>query len=210
MRSHKLRVVRSDSGFTIIELLMAMAFLAFLLIFVVTATVQMMRSYSKGLTIKQMNQSGRSLAEEMIRDVRFASRSSVITSAVAQGRLCLGNAVYVWNPPGSTNGENKFSNGQAVDIARLTDSSGVYCADPTRPIPLSATKVASQQVRVPEMNVNLSADGRLIKFKFVISSNGDSRPVLLDGRWQCPTGPDGYFCAVATFDETVFLRNGGG
>ncbi len=211
MPSHNDQPRGSEKGFTIIELLMAMAFLAFLLIFVITATVQMMRSYSKGLTIKQMNQSGRSLTEEMVRDARFADSSSVNVSAVTKGRLCLGSAVYVWNPPGSSSGENKFSDGTAVDIARLTDNSGVYCTDPTRPIPAAGTtKLASPQVRIPEMSVNFSSDRRLVQIKFVISSNGDSRPVLFNGSWQCPPGLNGYFCAVATFDETVFLRNGGG
>ena len=82
-----------ESGFTVIELTLAMAFLAFIMLFTTLTIIQMMRTYDKGLTIKQINQSGRTLVEDLSRSVSAGVASDINTSYIDQGRLCVGNAV---------------------------------------------------------------------------------------------------------------------
>ena len=47
-------VQRKESGFTIIELLLAMSFLSVLLIAITTSTLQIIGLYTKGVTLKSI------------------------------------------------------------------------------------------------------------------------------------------------------------
>ncbi len=49
---------RSESGFTIVELLMAMSFIAVLLVVITLTIIQISGIYNKGLTMRAVNQSG--------------------------------------------------------------------------------------------------------------------------------------------------------
>lgn len=70
-----------QSGFTIIEISLAMAFIATLLIAVLTVSMQMMSLYNKGLTIKDVN----TVARSTVRDIQdsVAQSSSAIKLVAA-------------------------------------------------------------------------------------------------------------------------------
>src|SRR5687768_6110446 len=91
---------KKERGFTLIELMLALAFISFILVFAITTIIQVMRTYNKGLAVKDINQTARASLEDMSRYIRTTTPSKI--KAVSQGggnagRTCLGGVSYVWN-----------------------------------------------------------------------------------------------------------------
>ena len=89
---------KKQDGFTLIELMLAMVFVAFILVFISLTLVQMFRTYDKGNSMKQVNQAGRSIVEDIGQAVRSQLPANINTNAVDVGVLCIDNVMYVWNP----------------------------------------------------------------------------------------------------------------
>lgn len=91
---------RGQSGFTIIELMISLTFIAFLLMFIVSMTLRVTNLYSKGMTLKSINQASRTVVEQMSRDIAESSNPIVYlnsTGAANGGVMCTDRAVYLWN-----------------------------------------------------------------------------------------------------------------
>lgn len=97
--------VAKKQGFTIIELMLAMTFVAFLLLGVALTVMQISSIYNKGTTVKEINQSSRDLNDDLHRTINAAGTltlatdylQSPLTGVAAGGRLCLGSYSYIWN-----------------------------------------------------------------------------------------------------------------
>jgi prepilin-type N-terminal cleavage/methylation domain-containing protein len=143
------------SGFTLIELMLAMTFISILLMAIAMTTIQIGNIYNKGITLREVNQSGRALSDELQRSIASASPFDVTPKVDASpatatsryvvrdggGRLCLGNYTYAWNYGKALAGGsgapavfNKYSDNTAVRFVKVADSSASLCADPTLPI----------------------------------------------------------------------------
>lgn len=142
-------------GFTLIELMLAMAFVSVLLVTIAMTVIQMATIYNRGITLKEVNQAARDISDDMRRSVQSASvftinsdgtdsanlvqtRSSVGGSnVVVTGRLCLGKYSYLWNTASAI--ETGFSGrttiltssgsrGSDINFAKVPDSTKKYCA----------------------------------------------------------------------------------
>jgi hypothetical protein len=208
----------SQRGFTVVELMLAMTFLSFLLMFCIVATTQILKTYNKGLTIKQINQAGRTMAEEISRSARSA-QSGRIQFNKAAGRLCLGDTAYVWNDmtPAMMGGSmTNTLNGSltGLNIIRITDPSQSACTNLANKnfltaSPQLAVRITSNQVRLVDMEVE--PNDKLIQFRFVLGSYSASdaslRPQFVGGQWQCANSFGGNFCAFAEFTTVAYLLN---
>ena len=200
----------NQKGFTLIELLLAMAFLSFLLLFMITATLQVMRTYNKGLVLKQINQTNRSVLEEVSRTIRLAGPNGVNVSRIGNNRLCVSGTSYVWNIQGAE--MNRFaSSGAPVTFVKVDDDGAVMCSDalPTVYNDGRTSVLLTDRVWVQNFSVTPSSDGQLFDITISLSTTGDNAPVVEGTGLSC--GPDtvGQFCAFATFTTTVNSRNGG-
>ena len=72
---------KCSQGFTIIELSIALAFLAILLIAIITLTLTAGNMYVKGSTLKAMNQSWRDIEDMMRRDM-LATDAAIISQQI--------------------------------------------------------------------------------------------------------------------------------
>lgn len=123
-------------GFTLIELMLAMSFIAVLLVAIAMTTIYMSRTYSRGVSIKEVNQAGRDVSDYLRRDV-IAARPVVnyfvaadTSGAAGLGRLCLGEYSYIWNPAAALNSDTFVSyvdTEQPIVLARVKDSQGTLC-----------------------------------------------------------------------------------
>lgn len=134
---------KRTQGFTIVELSIAIAFLAVLLIAILTLTITAGRMYVKADTNKAINQVGRDIADTMRRDFLAIGMSKIApvvneNSGVptqASGRICLGGVAYVWNTADLLNATSvpannikiKNSDGTPVKFARITRPQSAYC-----------------------------------------------------------------------------------
>lgn len=125
------------AGFTIIEMVLAMAFLAFLLLAIALITLQITRQYNHGLIVKDINQISRSLGDDLTRDITASRPFDISTdstqyyNSAVSGRLCLGDYSYIWNYGSSiAAGDNtliKYDDGTVVRLARVSDKTKRYC-----------------------------------------------------------------------------------
>lgn len=196
---------RQRSGFTLTELMLAMAFLSFLLLFIVSATVQYMATYNKGLTYKAINQAGRTIFEEVTRNVRISGAN---INQMEAGRLCAGGQTYVWNRADET--DNKYEDDQPIEgIIRVPDSTGELCIDSggLPPIPKEEqTIVASDRVAVQQFSGQSADEGALYHLTMTLSTSGQNAPTNTNGKIECAPDKSGEFCAFAEFETNIAVR----
>jgi type II secretory pathway pseudopilin PulG len=204
----------SQQGFTIIELMLSLGFVAFLLIFVISATIEVMGDYNKGVTIKAINQSARSIIQDMSTVARSTTAGTANLSALGAGRACLGGVSYVWNIKGAAT--NKYTTGSTVTFARVADAAGALCVSGAGGYPAvnpaaATSLITAGQVWVQSVGVVLSTDQSLITLSINLSTAGSNQPTGSGPNGPvCVGGSIGNFCAVAAFSTTVNARNLGG
>ena len=124
------------TGFTIVELTLAIAFVGILLIVVVTTAVGLGRTYQKGMTLRDVNQAGREVSDSMRRDIAMASPSQLKvillpTAAPETARICTGEVSYLINFAEHLNNsavsQQISYDGEPVHLTRVADSGGVNC-----------------------------------------------------------------------------------
>ncbi len=209
---------RSQKGFTLVELLLALAFLAFVLLFIVATIVQVMRIYNKGLSVKEINQSARSALSDMAKVASASDINGINTTALSSGRVCFGSVSYVWNIESATT--NKFLGvGQpALVLVRASDVGSVLCTKVSGVYPdidpNQATTLISGGVWVEKINVSLTMANSLVDLDLQFATIDDpANPSLIytpaaPQVATCKGGSEGQFCAVARFTTTVAAKGG--
>lgn len=158
-------ILRSyQKGFTLIELMLSMAFVGVLLLAISVTSMHIMNTYTKGLTVREVNQVGRTITEDMYRTIATATpfivspaktgapSDNVHSKYVVQaggGRLCTGAYTYAWNY-GSTRElsgttavpmYNTYNSGDdEIRFIKVGDPGGVLCADMTQQIDRAQAK----------------------------------------------------------------------
>ncbi|MDO4774013.1 MAG: hypothetical protein Q4A37_02710 [Candidatus Saccharibacteria bacterium] len=134
-------IQKRNQGFTIIELMLSIAFISFLLLSIALLAIQVGRMYQRGLTLQTINQSGREISDMMRRDFLQARAPHITTAAVSRGgevvggRLCLGDYSYVWNnvaalekyAAADSSLARLAGSTQPLTLARVADPGGLLC-----------------------------------------------------------------------------------
>jgi Tfp pilus assembly protein FimT len=200
-----------EAGFTLVELTLSTAFIAFILIFMLAAMLQVMSNYNKGLAVKQINQTARTVVEELGRLAEGTKTSAINTAYLANGRVCLGGVSYVWNVQGST--ANKYTTGASFRMVRVNDAAGALCAAALPNVSqANASELIGDQVWVQQLNVAVSSNQRLVDITIALSTASPNQPTGTDVVLGtiCNGDKDSQYCAVATFKTTVNTKDGGG
>lgn len=124
-----------QEGFTLIELMLSMAFISIMLVAIAMLVMQVAAMYNHGATVRTINQASREIITDFQRTLGQANAASVATDAVeSNGRLCTGSYSYIWNFPddgGATPDypNNIYSGGDKTPIrlVRIVDNGGSYC-----------------------------------------------------------------------------------
>lgn len=136
-----------SNGFTIVELTIALAFMAILLIAIITLTLTAGNMYTKGSTMKAMNQSWRDIEDIMRRDMLSSDASTISqqinvgSGTATSGRICLGSVSYAWNTADLINSQTPpvntvltFGTGASATPARfvrIVDPGASFCVKDT-------------------------------------------------------------------------------
>jgi len=131
------------SGFTLVELMLAMGFVSALLIAISMTVIQIGNIYTRGVTLKEVNQTGRALSAELQNEISQTAPFSLVSGGghyVVQpvsgpplgGRLCLGSYSYVWNygsvvVAGSLNKFAAPNSATQLRFVKISDVNGSYC-----------------------------------------------------------------------------------
>jgi len=186
-------------GFTIIELMLAMAFVSALLLAIAMTVIQIGNTYNRGITYKSVNTAGSALANELQRAMNSSSvfdisidgdgNGSHYVKKAWGGRLCLGQYSYIWNygsaiESGSSN-LNKYSDpdsAKTISFIKVLDPSSSYCADSGSRIALSGAveilDVGQSDLAVHNFSINSDVSAydsrtrqRLYSISFLIGTN---------------------------------------
>lgn len=223
-KTHKI----NQNGFTLVELMLAMAFFSSILMLSTIIIVQAFSIYNKGIAVKEMNSVGRRLTDDIVRVGTSASgpvEVGAYDDPVAETRprcLVLGGNIYIWSyatdqvtVPSSTYVTNESSS-KLVEFSRYIPASGSSVCPPTgansidpadlEPLLPSSIKVYDASIK----RIGSSAD--LVHLKLTIGSFGgptsEINPVLDgNGNWACEIGSLGNFCSFGTYETVIYLPN---
>lgn len=199
-----------QEGFTLIELTISTAFIAFILIFMLAAIVQVMSNYNKGLAVKQINQTARTVMQEMTGLIQGTSASVINTAYLGNGRVCFGGVSYVWNVNGATT--NKYTTGSSFTMVRVNDAAGALCSGALPAVDsANASELLGSSVWVQQINVAVSSNQQLVDITISLSTAAPDNPTGTDPILGtiCDGSKDSQYCAIATFKTTVSTKVGG-
>lgn len=190
-------------GFTLVELLLALAIVSFMLIFGVATITELMSNYNKGLAIKEINEVGRASLEDMSRYIKSIDSSAIDESLLDKNRLCLGGISYVWNGGDPEFQENTYNDNSPLVLARVSQGSGVCVVDDDgNPIPVARDEsidLLSSRVRI--LDLKFDVNDRLVRITMKL---GIADAALSNG--TCRGGQVGQYCATAAFNATVLTK----
>lgn len=123
------------AGFTLIELMLSMAFISVLLLAVAMTVIQMGQTYNRGMILKEVNQVARAIADDVHRTVassRPIDMSANYLTTNTSGRFCTGQASYIWNTELQVEQRDRdyigFENSDdPVRFIKIPDLGGNYC-----------------------------------------------------------------------------------
>ena len=193
-----------ESGFTLIEVSTALIFVGFIIFILAATTVNIVRSYNKGIWLAQINQAGQQMNNDIGDKARYSPAATVKTG---ERRMCINGVSYLWNTQQDIDDHNEkdnvYSDGTPIRLARIDDPNGDYCTDLTRrpKLPSGDDKVhilLGRGATIQEFKVEQKTDAPLLTISVVVSTEGANRPykVTLDksgkykedmtnGTWQC-------------------------
>lgn len=196
MNQKPTRTNQSD-GFTLVELLLAMGFVASLLLAVAVTVIQMSLVYTHGLMLTSINKAARTISSSLTTDIQNSSSidltKQLVNNSNNGGRLCLNGYTYVWNINGSTQNQYGSVDGTvppAISLAKVADPGAAYCAPSNRnsSIPYSSNSAQSdvellddgshdlvlQAVTITKPVADPATQESLYVINFVLSTNSGS------------------------------------
>jgi type II secretory pathway pseudopilin PulG len=210
--------IKTQSGFTLVELTLAVAFIGFLVLFTVLATLQVIRTYNKGLAVKEINQTSRTIVEELSRAIKSATSTTVNVTpnqaTPSHSRICVGGVSYVWNVAGGNINKYSSTGNPPVTLARVDDPGGALCSLSTGTYPnvdqADALELLSNRVWVQSLTVTKDTVTNLATISLQLSTSDDPASPLLEtvpgSGVRCKGRAGDQFCAVATLTTTVAMR----
>lgn len=200
------RLSDKQSGFTLIEVSTALIFVGFIIFILAATTVNIVRSYNKGIWLAQINQAGQQMNSDIGDKARYSPAATVDT---INRRMCINGVSYLWNTQqdidNSNGGDNVYSDKTPIRLARIDDPKGEYCSNSTKHPDLPSINsnvhiLLGRGATIQEFKVEEQKAGApLLTISVVVSTEGANRPykVALDkvsgkyqedmanGTWQC-------------------------
>ena len=196
-----------QNGFTLIEVSTALIFVGFIIFILAATTVNIVRSYNKGIWLAQINQAG----QQMNSDIGDKARYSGVADVKAkERRMCINGVSYLWNTQkeidNNNPGSNVYLDGTPIRLARIEDKNSEYCTDPNKQPPApgqndSVHALLGRGVAIQEFKVSQATGVPLLTVSMVVSTEGVNRPIKAytdhtgvhidvdqnrsDSSWQC-------------------------
>lgn len=207
------RPTKISHGFTLIELMLAMAFFTSILLLTTTVIVQVLGIYSKGLVVRQINSIGRSLTDDVIR-VSNGSAGIKLGSADTNGKIrcfSIGDSVYVWSYPADTTTE-AYTVGPDKTIVNLSRyvAAGGNCPTSRDLSENNLEPLLSDNARVYEAKFTQIRDN-LLGLRLVLGTYSplveSVNPTIENNNVSCQAGSIGNYCAFGAYETVIYLPN---
>ncbi len=187
-----------SSGFTLVELMLAMAFFSFILLFITSGFLLVNRAYNKGLTVKLVQNEGRKLIEELTREVRVSNSLSIVTDNNLAKCIEVSGYRYYWSVPISS---------ASGSPGNLYKEEGRDCSASINTSAPRGVQVLDDRVGVQYMSLTrLGASSPIYTIRLVLST---SETDLLNDPGEganCSTGSGSQYCDIVDFTTVVTSR----
>lgn len=211
-------------GFTLIELMLAMSFMAFMFLAIAFLVIHIGSVYNRGITLRQINQSSRTIVEDVQRTVAASAPVDVSNNFIDEswgGRLCLGEYSYIWNTAASlddtTLPRNVYASGSdTIRFVRVADSGGTYCSNPAQSVATTDAvellvsedrSLAIHSMKLDASEPNDITNQQLLTFRMVIGTD-DSASIDIAGT-ACRPPSDSNADEYCAINEIVFTVRAG-
>lgn len=193
---------RSSSGFTLIELILSMAFFSFMMLLISVGVIQVMRIYQSNLATRRTQQAARLAVEDITREVRTASR--VATATIDE--LCLeGNSTIKYL-------RRDYGNEAAVlHKQRLQGNcASATVVEETRLVGDLNPTGSQVQARQFDATILRDSSNNPSSVKFVIGITTGARDLIttVNGRYVCRPGAGSQFCSATSYSSSISVRGG--
>jgi len=213
-----------------------MAFLSVLLIAITMTVIQIGNIYTRGLTIKEVNQAGGALAIELQRDINASTPFDITPGGTNYiksdwgGRLCTGQYSYIWNYGEDLNKDASNLNvydgtsTEKIRFVKVFDSGSYYCSKASTTKKLINSSDAVELLSASEHNLAIhefsiesnsavsdnKTGQRLYNIEFIIGTN-DISALNYVGSATCRTPDDVKsdlsYCLVNQFNIVARAGN---
>lgn len=171
-----------QSGFTLIEVSTALIFVGFIIFILAATTVNIVRSYNKGIWLAQINQAGQQMNSDIGDKARYSPAADV---KAKERRMCINGVSYLWNTQkeidNGNQGYNVYSDGTPIRLARIEDKNGDYCRDlkkqPGLPTNSEVHILLGRGATIQEFKVERKDGVPLLTISVVVSTEGANRPI---------------------------------
>lgn len=206
-----------------------MTFISVLLLAIATTVIQIGNIYNKGLTLKDVNQAGRSISYELQKSIAQTLPFSVVNPgskyiiSVWGGRLCTGQYSYIWNYgsaiPGNANRNKYVTSTNEIRFVKVIDTSSNYCTNTSLAIDFTKSvellSAGEHNLAMHSFSI-ISNDAvsdpktgqRLYNIKFTIGTNNQA--ALTTGSMEntaclppSNANSDPNYCSVSKFNISV-------
>lgn len=203
-----------QSGFTIIELLLAMSFFTFILLFVITGFVQINRSYTRGITQKNVQNGTRTVFDDISRTIRSANSGDIIFINDSNNyRLCVGSIRYGFNQQigadtetESISDETFSGTSEPLTIARTINPSS-NCTDRISRSEEHTRTLLDDNLMVQHLQVERIGTSNSFHLELVVTTETLTDFGLYGKDAKCLVATGDEFCYVAKFESVVTTRN---
>lgn len=238
MSNNRGNVGGGESGYTLVEVALSMGFIAFIITILAATTVNIVRTYTKGMWLSQINSAGQAIIEDMDGTLKYSAPATVKSD---DGRICVDKLAYVWNSENNSR-TNKIKNSSVVfSLIKVEGDNAKSICQNTNDVDPSGNKITTLLGRGAKIRyMSARQDNNLLSISMVVSTSNGQQPYYTwnkrdgtlgysdkyrasldnpsdnsDPHWQCGDSVDGKFvpgrnqyCAFAEYNFTVYQRGG--
>lgn len=222
MKIHAPNPKKSQTGFTIIELMIATTVFSVVLLVVSFGIINIARQYYRSITIARTQETARSIVEEISRSAQFLNSLSIRPTGGGAGFICLGTSRYTYD----VNAQIKGTRRHALYLDRISSADPCNRVSSTFPNfpggiePATGRELLGENMRLLALEITPAGQLTTIRVKVAYGDNelltpytnrglpiGGSVTTAEAADAQCYSGVAGSnFCATADLRITVKSR----
>lgn len=214
---------KRQNGFTLVELSLAILMVSLLAMAILSVSLQIMKMFSKGVTLKSVNQVSRDFSTQLTSDLRSAPVSQINISQVSNGRFCIGSYAYLWNTSSQLQQGTAmitYKNGSPLHLVRVLDPNQHFCTSTSAKSLTSSDTFtdflgdqsgnSANNLAIYNMSVQpLVSSNQIYSVDYALGTNEQGTTSGV----QCKPPSDNQanfdFCTVATFHLVVKVSDEG-
>jgi prepilin-type N-terminal cleavage/methylation domain-containing protein len=194
-----------ERGFTMVELLIAMAVFSFMMMIVTAGFVQVVKIHQSGIASRTTQQNSRLVLDAVSKDIRLAATAATANPG-QKNWLCLARGSLTQEYAVDTNGD--------LQVGTIPSQAPGVCPPPN----FSDTARGWRRLNDPSVEVTQFAaattagvqTGLGTAMVTITMASRNNLDALDTSRTRCLPGPGAQFCAVTTLSTTAQLRGGDG